>query len=86
MELRHKRYAHNDEHDSVDLSIDLAFDDTSVEVKLNIELGMTVGLPAEWTDLLDWIGDHLESKMQGHLDRLSRLTGLEWKRMAAPKT
>src|SRR5581483_4206735 len=52
VDLRNKRFAHNDEHDSVSNALEVAFDDNRFEIKFGISLGYHIGGAKEWPDLV----------------------------------
>ncbi len=78
IELRNKRYAHNDEHKSIELKASFEEDGDKVILKPKISIQMALGAPAEWQELFDWLGDYLVNQSNKQLVRLSEISGREW--------
>lgn len=84
MELRNKRYAHDDNHFSVENFIDLEIQGEKVLVKPGSKLRMVFGAPSEWEPLIQWLGKYLHDQSQDQLQRLTDKTGYEWGRPSGP--
>ena len=84
MELRNQRYAHNDAHASIDLGARFEEDGETIEFHPSINMQMTLGAPAEWQELFDWLGEYLVEQSGKQLDRLSELTGKQWVQPKGP--
>jgi len=85
LELRNKRYAHDDAHDSVENSTNIRIEDGQVEVKPGAKMAMCLGAPPEWEELIKWLGQFLFEQSEKQLKRLTEQTGLEWVQpMGAP--
>ncbi|MBF0249680.1 MAG: hypothetical protein HQL35_03510 [Alphaproteobacteria bacterium] len=82
--IRHKRYAHNDRHESIDSGIQIDFDETEFHVNLQMNLGYYVGGRNEWEELVTFLDAHMHKQLQKILHRLKEKTGYEWKCSAGP--
>lgn len=78
IELRNQRYAHNDEHDSIELQASFELDGEKVIMRSHINMQTVLGAPAEWQELFDWLGGYLFDQSRKQLARLTELSGKEW--------
>ncbi len=78
MEIRRKRYAHNDYHPSIENRVELDIEDTRIVVNSGSCLQITFGAPKEWEELIKWLEKHLFEQTEKQLKRLTSLTGREW--------
>ncbi|MCG1031794.1 hypothetical protein J5S76_07345 [Bacillus amyloliquefaciens] len=78
MEIRHQRYAHNGEHESISSSIEIEFSGGVFDILLNYELGMYVGGRDEWVDLVQFVNQYVYDQICKNLDRLREKTGHIW--------
>lgn len=78
MELRNKRYAHNDGHESVVNYLELQIVDDQIVVDTKANIGIALGAPAEWQALITWLGEYLFDQRERQLQYLSDKTGYAW--------
>ena len=78
IELRHKRYAHNDAHETVSTGIEVMFDDDGFQIKAQMSLGFYVGGRDEWEELITFIDAHMHERLTKTLERLAKKTGYKW--------
>ncbi|KND57355.1 hypothetical protein BVER_02736 [Candidatus Burkholderia verschuerenii] len=79
LDVRHKRYAHDGGHDSVETGIRIDFDEAGFELQLQMRFGFYVGGRNEWQDLLIFLDEHMYERVQKTLRRLKEKTGYDWK-------
>ena len=84
IELRNKRYAHDDNHASVKNSINIQIEGERVTIVPGAELKMCLGAPPEWEELINWLGGYLVEQTEKQLKRLTETTGLEWVQPKGP--
>lgn len=84
MELRNKRYAHDDDHGSFETQLNFSPKGKRVEVLPEYKIGMRLGAPPHWEPLFEWVAKYLKSQFDKQLDRLSKATGYDWYRPEAP--
>lgn len=84
MELRNKRYAHDDTHASVENSVNIWIEGERVTVVSGAEMKMCLGAPPEWEELIKWLGRFLVEQTEKQLKRLTEKTGLEWVQPKGP--
>ncbi|MEQ1955393.1 hypothetical protein [Mesorhizobium sp. CN2-181] len=84
IDIRHKRYAHNDRHGSITGAIKIDFDDTEVRVNLQMGLGLYIGGRNEWQELITFLDERMYERLQKILGRLSAKTGYKWKFPVGP--
>jgi hypothetical protein len=78
VQLRNMRFAHDDRHPTVETRLDMTLSGDSVLVSQHLELRFPTGLPLSTRDLLDWLSDNFQTKVETVLRRLSSKTGLRW--------
>lgn len=78
IQLRNKRYAHDDSHPSVRNSGDIRIEGEKVIFEPGANLKMALGAPREWEELISWLGEYVYEQGQQQLKRLSEKTGYEW--------
>ena len=83
-ELRNKRYAHNDEHASIATHLDIDFDGEKVLLKTGYTLNMTLGAPASWEPLFEWLNQYLKTQIDKQLAALTVITGYKWEQPSGP--
>ncbi|WP_042955291.1 hypothetical protein [Pseudomonas sp. G5(2012)] len=84
MGLRHERYAHHGDHESVSTNIDIKLNDGSITVNSNLEYVLCLGAPKEWAPLFKWLDEHIWEKAHAELEKLSKKTGLQWEMPSGP--
>lgn len=84
MELRNKRYAHDDNHASVDNFANMQMNGKQVTLAPGSNLLMCLGAPPEWEAPIKWLGEYLVEQSQKQLQRLTDNTGLEWVQPTGP--
>lgn len=78
MGMRHQRYAHNGEHESISSSMEIEFQDGEFDIHLNYEFGMYVGGRDEWVELVLFVNQYVYDQICKNLDRLREKTGRNW--------
>jgi hypothetical protein len=78
VDLRNKRFAHNDEHDSVSNALEVAFEDNRFELKFGLSLGFHFGGAKEWPDLVKSVEAIYLERIEKLLTRLKLKTGYDW--------
>ncbi|MGC0222775.1 hypothetical protein [Pseudooceanicola nitratireducens] len=84
MELRHKRYAHNDVHKTVSSEIEVTFDNDSFNIRAKMNFGLYLGGRDEWEELITFIDAHMHERVFKILDRLTKKTGYKWSFASGP--
>ncbi|NKX75013.1 hypothetical protein HGG73_12690 [Rhodobacteraceae bacterium R_SAG3] len=84
MDLRHKRYAHNDAHKTVSNGVGVIFDDDGFSLRAQMSLGLYFGGRDEWKDLITFIDAHMHERLFRILDRLTKKTGYKWSFPSGP--
>jgi hypothetical protein len=84
MDLRNKRFAHNDEHHSVSNALEIAFEGNRFELKFGISLGYHVGGAKEWPELVVSIEAIFLERIDKLLARLKQKTGHDWALQSGP--
>lgn len=82
--LRNKRFAHNDEHDSVSNAIEVAFEHNRFEIKFGVSLGFHIGGAKEWPDLVNSVEAIYSERIDKLLGRLKLKTGYDWALQSGP--
>jgi hypothetical protein len=78
VDLRNKRYAHVDEHHSVNDEMEIVEDDGRFIVTLGTRLGVYVGGSNEWPKLVDALDEIYAERGAKIIARLQARTGREW--------
>jgi len=84
MDLRHKRYAHNDVHKTVSSGIEVIFDDDGFHLRVQMSFGLYFGGRDEWKELITFIDAHMHERLFRILDRLTKKTGYKWSFPSGP--
>lgn len=84
IDLRNKRFAHHDEHDSVSSALEIFHDDNRFEVKFGISFGFYVGGRTEWPDLVKSVEALYNERIEKLLARLKQKTGHDWALQQGP--
>ncbi|GHH24369.1 hypothetical protein GCM10008023_36480 [Sphingomonas glacialis] len=78
IDLRNKRYAHVDEHHSVNDEMEIAEEDGRYVVTLGTRLGVYIGGSNDWPKLVDALDDIFADRGAKIIARLEARTGREW--------
>ena len=78
IDLRNKRFAHHDEHDSVSSALEIFHEGSRFEVKFGISFGFYVGGRTEWPDLVKSVEALYNESIEKLLKRLKQKTGHDW--------
>ena len=78
IELRNKRFAHNDSHHSVSNAMEIGFEDNRFEVKFGLTLGFHIGGATEWRELVDFLDAFTVERMERLFARLKERTSRDW--------
>lgn len=84
VDLRNKRFAHNDEHGSVSNALEVASEDNRFEIKFGIQLGYHIGGAKEWPDLVNSVEAIYLDRIDKLLARLKLKTGHDWSLQNGP--
>lgn len=84
IDLRNKRFAHHDHHESFQVEAELEVKACEVRVQTSGSLLMAFGAPEEWEVLFAWLDGYLLDQAQKQLRRLSDKTGYQWVMPSAP--
>ncbi|WP_296173582.1 hypothetical protein [uncultured Brevundimonas sp.] len=78
LELRNKRFAHDDAHHSVQNALAINIQDGRFAVELKLQLGFYVGGASAWHQLVDFLDAFYYGRLEAVFERLRRKTGREW--------
>lgn len=84
VDLRNKRFAHNDEHGSVSNALEVAFEHNRFEIKFGISLGYHIGGAKEWPDLVNSVEAIYSDRIDKLLARIKLKTGHDWALQSGP--
>jgi len=84
LEIRNKRFAHNDAHHSVSNEMQIGFDGARFHIKFSLSLGYHVGGANEWHELVRFLDNLFAEKLGRQLAKLRDKTGLEWVAPSGP--
>lgn len=85
IEMRNKRFAHNDDHHSVSNAMEIGFEGTRFLVKFDLTLEYQIGGATEWQELVKFLDAMTVDKMKKLLARLKEKTGHDWVWPAGPE-
>ncbi|MDA5555217.1 hypothetical protein [Shimia sp. MMG029] len=78
IDLRNKRYAHNDTHGCVEQQLSYQFDGFQFSVHAETSIGFHVGGKKEWGELVELIDNHMHERLMSLLKKLEEQTGFKW--------
>lgn len=78
IDMRNKRFAHNDDHHSVSNAMQIEFEGNRFFVKFGLTLGYHVGGATEWHELVKFLDMLTVEKMEKVIARLKEKTGYDW--------
>jgi len=78
IELRNKRFAHNDDHHSVSNAMEIEIRDDRFEIKFGLTLGYHIGGATEWHELVRFLDAMIAEKLYKLTARLKEKTGRDW--------
>lgn len=78
MSLRHERYAHHGDHNSLKTLLCVEWDGTKFAVVPQMLIGMWFGASKDWAPLFAWMDSYLFQQVQRHTDHLAKVTGQPW--------
>jgi hypothetical protein len=78
LDIRNKRFAHNDDHHSVTNDLGVEFDGSRFFLKFNRMLGCHIGGATEWHELVGFLHRYTVERVEKVLARLKQKTGYEW--------
>jgi hypothetical protein len=78
IDVRNKRFAHNDDHHSVSNSLGIQFDGNRFFLKFGLTLGYHIGGATEWPELVGFLDRFTVERMNKLFARLKQKTGYEW--------
>ncbi len=78
IDMRNKRFAHNDDHHSVSNAMEIGFEGNRFLVKFGLTLGYHVGGATEWHELVKLLDMMTVERMEKVIARLKEKTGYDW--------
>ncbi len=78
IDIRHKRYAHTDSHESMGSGLQIDFDDDGFRINLQMSMGMYIGGRNEWEELVTFLDGLMHDRLQRIIRRLKDKTGYDW--------
>ena len=84
IEMRNKRFAHNDDHHSVSNAMEIGFEGDRFLIKFGLTLGYHIGGATEWQELVKFLDTMTVERMEKLLARLKEKTGHDWILPAGP--
>lgn len=84
VELRNKRYAHNDKHESITGRLDIGFEEGSFNINVNFSMGIHVGGAHEWEALVVFLDELMVNRLHTQLKKLKEKTGYAWSFPSGP--
>jgi hypothetical protein len=82
--LRHGRYAHHGEHETIKTRLGIQANGSSIFVNPGINFLVCLGAPKEWAPLFQWLDKYMYEILYKRLDLLTKKTGIEWKIQDGP--
>lgn len=76
--LRNKRFAHNDDHPSIENAMHIDFDQDRFSVRFDLNLGFYVGGAKPWHDLVSYLDEAVVDRLEKLMARLTDRTGHVW--------
>ncbi|MHB0773776.1 hypothetical protein ACYCVF_35465 [Bradyrhizobium sp. 1.29L] len=78
IDMRNKRFAHNDEHHSSENAMRIESEGNRFYVIFNLKLGYYIAGATEWHELVKFLDAMTVERMQKVFARLNEKTGYEW--------
>jgi hypothetical protein len=78
IEMRNKRFAHNDDHHSVSNALGVELYGDRFFLKFDLTLGYHVGGATEWHELVSFLDRFTVERMEKVLASLKKKTGYDW--------
>ncbi len=78
IELRNKRFAHNDDHHSLSGAMEIMVRDETFEINFGLSLGYYIGGATEWHELVRFIDSMIAEKLFDLVAKLKEKTGRNW--------
>lgn len=78
IDIRHRRYAHNGGHETIDSGLEILYSESKFQVNMQLNLGFFVGGRNEWKELVTFIDAYMHEMLYKILARLKDKTGYEW--------
>lgn len=78
IDLRNKRFAHNDGHYSVSNAMEIEVRDDRFEIEFKVELEYYVGGATEWHELVQFLDSMITGRLYNLLPKLKEKTGRDW--------
>lgn len=78
IDIRHRRYAHNGGHETIESGLEILHEESKFQVKMQLSLGFYVGGRNEWKELITFIDEYMHDMLYKTLARLTDKTGYEW--------
>lgn len=78
IELRNKRFAHNDGHHTVSNAMEIGFREDRFDLRFELSIGFQVGGATEWPELVDFIDSMIAERQDKLVAKLKEKTGREW--------
>jgi hypothetical protein len=84
IEMRNKRFAHDDDHHSLTNAMEIQTEGDRFFVKFNFTLGYYIGGATEWHELVKLLDEMTVERMEKVIARLKEKTGYEWVMPSGP--
>lgn len=78
IDLRHGRYAHHGDHETIETRSEIKFNGSSFIVTPSMQFIFCLGAPKEWAPLFQWLDEHMHEMLHKKLDFLTKQTGIKW--------
>jgi hypothetical protein len=78
IELRNKRFAHSDDHQSVSNAMEIEVCNDRFQIKFGLTLGYHIGGATEWHELVKFLDAMIAEKLYYLLAKLTEKTGRNW--------
>jgi hypothetical protein len=78
LELRNKRFAHNDTHHSVENAMQIDFKEKEFSVQFKLQMGFYIGGAKGWHELVDFLDGYVFGRLEKLFERLKKKTDCDW--------
>jgi hypothetical protein len=84
LDIRNKRYAHSDEHHSVNDEMEIQEENGQFIVNMKMKLGFYIGGSNDWPKIVDALDEIFVARGQKIVERLEARTGRKWSLATGP--
>ena len=78
VDLRNRRFAHSDQHPSIDGKLSAEIENQNIKIKHSLRWVTTLGMPTGWEDLLEWLDGYYSNQIQKITNHLNSNTDYIW--------